>query len=258
MLLLIVAVGFGITKAGIFSQKTRAEMTDVIIYIILPCNIFGSFHKGITPEVLQQCAVVLAAAFGLQLLYIILNKFLYIKLPLERRIVVQYATIVNNASFMGLPVIESVFGQTGVLYGSIVLIPMRVFMWTAGLSLFTKTDNRQRIKMLSTHPCIWAVIFGFAYIFLPVELPSFLSGAIASIGNSTTALSMIIVGSILSEVDLKHIFDKWSCYYSVFRLIVIPAIVFGVLTLLGTDPLTNGVIVLSSAMPAAVTTAMLA
>ena len=257
-LLIIVAVGFGVTKAGIFSQKTRADVTNIVIYVILPCNIFSSFHKGLSAETLRQCAVVLFAALGLQLLYIVLNRLLYIKFPLERRVVIQYATIVNNASFMGLPVIGSVFGPIGVLYGSIVLIPMRIFMWTAGLSLFTKTDNKQRIKLLATHPCIWAVIFGFAFAFTPVELPEFLSSAIVAVGSCTMALSMIVVGSILSEVDLKHILDKDCFYYSIIRLIIVPAIVFGTLTLLNVDPTTNGVVVLSSAMPAAVTTAMLA
>jgi len=258
IILILIVVGFCITKAGLFSAKTKADMTNVVLYIVLPCNIFSSFHKGISSETIIQCAIVLLAAFGLQLLYILLNKILYIKFTPERRIVVQYATIVNNASFIGLPVIGSVYGEIGMLYGSFVLIPIRIFMWTAGLSLYTKAEKKQRIKVVATHPCIWAVILGFVYALVTFELPAFLSGAITAIGNCNLALSMIIIGSILSEADLKHLQDKDCFYYSFFRLIAIPAFVFGVLWLLRADPLTSGVIVLSSAMPAAATTAMLA
>ena len=256
-ILILVATGFGVTKAGVFSAKARADMTNVVIYVVMPCNIFTSFHKGISPEVLRQCLVVLLAASGLQVLYIILNKVLYKWIVPERRIVVQYATIVNNASFMGLPIIGSVFGEIGVLYGAIVLIPMRIFMWTAGLSLYTKTDNKKKIKTIATHPCILSVIIGFAYIFAPFELPGFLSNAISAIGGCTTALSMIIVGSILSGVDPKRFLEKECLYYSFFRLILIPAVLFGALKLLRADALTIGAVVLSSAMPAAATTAML-
>lgn len=258
MILLIVAVGYFITKIGLFSQKARADMTNIVIYVILPCNIFTSFHKGITPETLRQCAVVLIACFGLQIAYIFLNKILFFKFAPERKTVLQYATMVNNAGFMGLPVIESVFGSTGVLYGSIALIPIRIFMWTLGLSLFTKTDKKQMIKIICTHPCIWAVILGFIYVFTPVELPVFLSKTISAIGSCITALSMMIVGSILSEVKLGNLLDKGCFYYSFFRLIVIPALLLCVMLLLKADILTTGVVVLSSAMPAATTTAMLA
>jgi len=258
MILLIVAVGYMVTRAGMLSPKAREELTNLVIYIILPCNIFSSFHKGISPEMLKQCAIVLLVSLGMQLLYIALNKVLYNRFEPERRVVLQYSTICNNASFMGLPVIEAVFGQTGLLYGSIVLIPMRVFMWTAGLSLFTDTEVKQRVKTLATHPCIWAVIFGFAYIFAPFEMPVFLANTIKTIGGCTTALSMLIVGSILHGVDLKNVLDKDCLYYSFFRLIAIPALIYGVLVLLRADQLVTGVSVLSAAMPAAVTSAMLA
>ncbi len=254
---ILVAVGFFAAKKGIFSPEARRDMTNIVIYIILPCNIFHSFETSLSPDKLMQCAIVFVIAIGSQILYMIINKFAYNRYPLERRVVMQYATIVNNASFMGIPVIESVFGSVGSLYASIVLVPLRLFMWTSGLSLFTKTEKKQQFKSLATHPCIWAVILGFAYLFSPVRLPGFLSGTIDVIGKCITFTSMFIVGSILSEVNLRTILNKACFYYSFIRLIAIPAITFAVLRLIGIDPIVTGVAVLSSAMPAATMTAML-
>lgn len=256
-IIILVAVGFFAAKKGIFSPEARRDMTNVVIYIILPCNIFHSFETQLSTGMLRECAVVFAIALGAQLLYMVLNRILYNRIPIERRVVMQYATICNNAGFMGLPVIESVFGATGILYGSIVLIPMRIFMWTAGLSLFTRTDKKQQFKRLATHPCIWAVILGFAYLFSPLRLPEFLSSTINVIGSCTTAMSMIVVGSILSDVDFRKVFEKAVFYFSFIRLIAIPAVIFIVLKLIGIDPVVIGVSVLSSAMPAATVTAML-
>lgn len=254
---ILVAVGYFAAKKGIFSPQTRRDMTNVIIYIILPCNIFHSFETKLSVGILQECAIVFVIAFGAQLLYMVLNRLLYNRFPIERRIVMQYATICNNAGFMGLPVIESVFGATGILYGSIVLIPMRIFMWTAGLSLFTKTDRKQQFKSLATHPCIWAVILGFAYLFSPIRLPELVSSTINVIGSCMTAMAMIVVGSILSDVNFKKVFEKTTFYYSFIRLLAIPAFIFFVLKLIGIDNVVIGVSVLSSAMPAATVTAML-
>jgi predicted permease len=69
---------------------------------------------------------------------------------------------------------------------------------------------------------------------------------------------MLVVGSLLSGVDLKSIIDRDCFYYSFLRLAAIPAVVFGVLLLLKVDKLVTGVAVLSAAMPAATVTPMLA
>ena len=281
MMLIIIAVGYGITKTDMFSKKARSDMTNVVIYIVLPCSIFGSFHKGISMETMLQCGVVLLVALGLQVFYVIIKGILFRRIVYDKRIVLQYATMFNNASFMGLPILGTVFGDKGLLFGSIVLIPLRIFMWTTGLSLFAgsgieegKGVSRQgqpsltskaqigkiwkKTKPLLTHPCIWAVILGFVYIFSPISLSAFLSDAINSIGSCNTALSMMLVGSILSDVNAREVFDRDCFYYSLIRLILIPAFAFGVLTLMRIDALVIGVVVLSASMPAAMTTAMLA
>jgi len=255
---IFVAIGYFAAKKGIFGKNTRKDLTNFVIYVFLPCNIFASCASSLTVDVLMECLVVLIAAFGAQGLYAVLNRLIYNKFPEERRIVLQYATICNNAGFMGLPVIESVFGSLGTLYGSIVIIPMRIVMWTAGLSLFTRTDKKEQLKRLATHPCIWAVILGFAYLFSPVRLPGFLMGTINMLSRCVTPLSMIIVGGILSEVELKSVFEGSVFYYSLFRLALIPGIIFAVMALLKVDHVATGATVLSAAMPAATTTAMLA
>ena len=256
-ILILVAIGFIVAKKGIFGQETRRDMTNIVIYVILPCNIFHSFETALTTDMLRQCGIVFVISIGAQALYMILNKVLYNRIPQERRVVMKYATIVNNAGFMGLPVIGSVFGATGTLYGSIMLIPMRIFMWTIGLSLFTSSNKKQQFKQLATHPAIWAVILGFAYLFAPFRLPEFLSGAINVVGSCLTAMSMIVVGAILSEINFKTILDKECFYYSAIRLLLIPAAIFAVLRLVGVDPVVTGASVLSAAMPAATVTAML-
>ena len=257
-ILIMIAIGFAVTKAGFFSAKTRADLTDLSINIILPCSILSAFNRTATPDLLRQSAIVLIVAFGLQLLAFILNLFVYKKIPDNRSAIMKHGMISNNASFMGFPIIGAVFGPTGVLFGSIFLIPMRILMWTSGLSLFTEAGGKQKLKMLLSHPCIWSVFVGFAYMFVPFELPQFIWNAITYIGDCARVLPMLIVGSILSGIKLKDMLDLQCYFYSFFRLIAIPAVLFVVLMLLKVDELVRNVAVLSSAMPTAITTVMLA
>ena len=264
MIFLIIAVGYGITKTGMFSAKARTDVTNIVMYVVLPANIFSAFDVELTTDLLRQSGLVFIFAFGLQGLYMILNQVLYRRFPQGQRAVLKYATIGNNAGFMGLPIMGEIFGPIGMLYGSIMIIPMRIFMWTVGLALFisgeTKGAEKTKRNMMTliVHPCTWAVILGFGYMFAPFSLPAFLSNAIRTVGDTVTVLSMLVVGSLLTGMNLKSALDKGCFYYSFFRLLAIPAVAFIVLHLLEVDPVAKGVIVLTTAMPAAIATAMLA
>ena len=257
-LLITIALGYGITKLKMISPKTRAELTNIVINVILPCNIFAAFMGGVTPDMLRHSWIVLVCAFGLQFLVLLLNKFIYIKIPDRQAIILKYTTIVNNSAFLGLPVLGAVFGDVGVLYGSIFLIPQRIVMWTAGLSLFTSLNAKSKIKNLITHPCMIAVFVGFLYVCVPFSLPDFLSTSIRWVGEVTRVMPMIIVGSILSEVKFREVLDKNCFYFSFIRLIVIPAVMFFVLRMFDIDNTVIGVTVLMAAMPSAIVTAILA
>jgi len=262
-LLVTIALGYGITKGGMISPKTRAELTNLVINVILPCSIFSSFQQGMSPEILRWGIVVLLVASGLQFLVFILNKFLFLWIPTEKRIILKYAMITNNSAFMGLPVLGGVIGELGILYGSIFLIPMRILMWTTGLSLFTASEastasTGKRIVSVITNPNMIAVYLGIGFVFLPIQLPVFLMNAITTVGFCVRVVPMMIVGSLLSGVKFKEAFDIHSFYYSLFRLLVVPAIMLGALSLLKLDPVVVSVSVFMAGMPAANTTAVLA
>ena len=59
------------------------------------------------------------------------------------------------------------------------------------------------IKKVATHPCIVAVYIGLALLIFQIPLPDFLGNTIKSIGGCTTAISMILIGTILADVDAK-------------------------------------------------------
>ena len=240
------------------SPKTRADLTSIVLNVLLPCSIFSAYQRGLTPEILRWGLVVFLAAVGMQVLTFLLNKFLYNWIPPGRRLVLKYATMTNNASFMGFSVLGGIFGEIGILYGSIFIIPMRIMSWTSGLPLFTDLEARERVVSLVTNPCMVAVILGIGYVFVPFELPAFLTETIAVVGYCVRVMPMLIVGSILHGVKPKEVLDIHCFYYSFFRLIAIPAIMFGVLTLLDIDPIAISVTVLMAGMPSAVLTATLA
>lgn len=255
----IMLIGVVVRKKNMIDSKTRKAMSDLLINVILPCSIITSFDQEFTMDTLKKSMLVLAVCFGIQFLSVFISKMLYKSIPRAQQAVLRYGTICSNAGFLGLTVIGGLYGQEGLFYGAIALIPGRIFIWTAGVSLFTTAENKKEaFKKVALHPCMIAVYIGFAYMFSGITLPVFLDKTLNAVGGCTTAVSMIVIGAIIADTDIRTVVSKLILYYSAVRLLFIPLISLVILKLLNVDSLTIGISVLIAAMPAGSFTAILA
>jgi len=132
-------------------------------------------------------------------------------------------------------------------------------MWSVGVSYFSGggKDKKAIFKALA-HPCLIAVYIGIAIMTFRIPVPEILLSAIKKSSDCCTALSMFVIGAILTEVDFRTVFSKKTMLFSALRLIGIPALTLGVCMLAGADPLVTGVAVILAGMPAGATTSILA
>lgn len=259
MMFLMMATGVFLRKKNIITLEGKKVLTDLVIDLILPCNIIASFCIEFSPEILKRCGQVFVISCLIEVVCTFLATHIYKKFPKGKRMVLQYGTICSNAGFLGNPLTEGIYGSMGLLYASIYLIPQRIIMWSAGVSFFTESpDKKTLVKKVVTHPCIVACMIGIIVMGLQITLPDFLFDTINNIGKCTTAITMILIGAILSEADLKTMVTKTTAAFSLLRLIIIPLMVFAGCLLTRMPMLVTGVSVVLAAMPAGTTTAILA
>lgn len=234
-------------------------MTDLVIEIILPCNIISSFSVELDHELLAAGVQVLAISLILQLFCTAVSAFCYRSVPKRQRMILQYGTVCSNAGFLGNPVAEGLYGSVGLLYASIYLIPQRIVMWSAGVSYFTESPSKKDVlKKVITHPCIIAVFVGFVLMTAQIRLPGFVNRSIKSLGGCTTAATMLLIGAILADAGMKHMINKITLIFSVIRLLAIPAAVMAGCYLFHVEATAAGLSTVLAAMPAGSTTAILA
>ncbi len=256
---LLLAAGAVMRKKGILPASAKDILTDLVLYLVLPCNIIHSFRIDFDWKVLKSVLAVMAVAVMIQVLCMVLSCMLYNKEEPGRKKVFQYATLVSNAGFMGNPIAEGVFGAQGLMYASIYLIPQRIVMWSAGIACFTESSSvKEVVKKVATHPCIVSVYIGMVLMIGQVPLPEFLGMTIKAVGACTTPLSMLLIGTIFADLKLAGMVSIPVLRYTLIRLAVIPGISWLGCRLCGVDPLVTGVSVLLAAMPAGSTTAILA
>ena len=259
MMFLLMAVGVVLRKMNIITKEGKGMLTDLVIDLILPCNIISAFYMPMDHSVFVSGVEILIISILIQIFCTFISGILYRKVPKEKRMVLQYATVCSNAGFLGNPVAEGLYGSVGLLYASVYLIPQRIVMWSAGVSYFTECPSKKEVvKKVLKHPCIVAVEIGIVLMVTQVQLPGFLSSAIENVGGCTTAITMMLIGTILTDVDMRHILTRTTVAYSFIRLVFIPAVVFAGYWLANIDSVVAGVSVTLAAMPAGTTTAILA
>lgn len=259
-MLLFLLAGLVMRKKDVLSENGKAVLTNLLVDFILPCSIIHSFQVPFSEEVFSKCLAALVIAAGIQVFAFAISKIFYRSFDRTRRGILEYGTICSNAGMMGTAIAESVYGEMGMLYASLYLIPQRIAMWTIGLTCFEQAVSRKdMVKKVLLHPCIIAVEIGLIVMLGRIPVPGFVSDTLDMAGGCTTPLSMLFLGMVLAEIQhLRDMLDRQVLFYAAVRLVAFPAAVFAACRLLSADPLVTGVSVLLSAMPAGSTVAVLA
>lgn len=257
MMFLLVGIGFFVRKKGIIGGTARKELVNFCLYITLPFNIFHSFRMDWDSGMLTAFLEVLLLSIGYNVISIFIGFLFYHRSESRRQKPLRYGTIVSNGGFLGNPVIEGIYGMEGLFYASVFMLPVRIVMWSIGTSCFLKGSRENLVKKVLTHPCVAAIYLGLAAMISGIEFPVFLENTVSSISSCNTPLSMMLIGMMLAEMEPKGMLDETMAFYTAARLLLIPAVIFGITWFLPVSPLLRGITVIIAGMPAPVTTALL-
>lgn len=263
-ILVFLVIGWVFGKKQWITRDAASQLNFLVMNLILPCSIFSAFLSPPDSETLQASASILVLAILLQGVFWLVSRFLWksIKDPAERTNL-EYGTVSNNAGTLGMVIGQAAFGTSGMLYTSIYSIPLRIVMWSYGVTLYNRqsgVSDKALLKKVVTHPCMIAIFLGLIFMLgqpYGLLLPDLMRSTIAALGSCNTVLIMIVIGVILSDLPLKDLFGKTIVAYTLIRLILIPAAVLAGLALFQIGGMPLKICVLESAMPAPVTMAML-
>ena len=258
----MIFVGFLVRKLGLVSREGEKSITSLVIHVVLPCNIVTSFLSA-PPDGARDVSWIFLISLIVQLLAwiwgILFDRHLFRNASNDEKKSLRYGMICSNAGFLGTPLAEGAFGDAGMMLASVYLLPQRVMMWSAGLAIFSgERDRRAEIRKVITHPCVIACLIGLVLMLTKWTPPSLLLAPVQTLSRCNTALSMSVIGMILSEMDLKTLWDRKVALYTLHRLVTFPLIIYLLCMILPVSPLVRGVSVLLCCMPAGATTSMLA
>ena len=262
-LFIMILVGVYSSKKKIITPTINKGLTDVLIQIALPFMILTSFMFTFDDNIKSNIIKTLYYSLAAYIIVIILSYLLLIPVKGDKKTILHFANVFTNTGYVGFPILFSIYGPEGVIYGSIFNMFFVIFVWTYGLLLFKgkleKEDLKKEIKSIFLNPSIIAVFLGIIVLVFNIQLPKALSSSMESIGGMTGPLSMIIIGVILSNVKLKKHLGDWTIYYGIItKLIIIPIIILLLFFLIGDMSKAAVTVIIMVAMPASAMTSILA
>jgi len=253
VLFIIMMVGFYAKKKNFLNNTVDKGLSELLINITLPFMIVTSFNIKYQAEMVNNAQKILIYSFIIHIGLIFIGKLLFFKFPKDKQQVFRFITIFCNVGFMGYPVLESIYGGIGVFYAAIFNIPFNILVWTVGVMLFTGEKDFKSMRKAVANPALIAVFIGLILFAFSISLPIPIETSLKLVGSTTTPISMLIIGSMLAEMQFKNIFSDLSIYYATaVRLLLVPMIVYVVLKLLKVDTFLLNICVILQAMPAAV------
>ncbi len=252
-LFLLVALGFSLRKWNLVGNKTVNELTDILLTVILPFSVVASGNESCSEEMMTNVGL----SFLIVSLYYILAfiiSFLAFK-PFagnkETRASSINMAVFANTGFIGIPLSQIMYGQEGMIYAVIYNLIYNVFLFTFGVRLFDgKSSIKESLKGIFLDPLSISSILAIALFFSPVKLPAPVYSFFSTVGNMSSPLSMMIIGAWLVGVDFRNIMRRPMGYYvSLVRLVVLPLLVYFVLSFFDLDSVLKNSVVLVSALP---------
>lgn len=255
-LFLMMGTGYLAARCRLLSADFRRQFSQLILSVVSPCIIISAVLESDGQSAAMLSALIVAVFFFLLMIVLAALLTRLVRTPKAERGLDQLLLIFTNLGFMGIPVIQSIYGMAGVAMLSIFILIFNLLFFSYGV-LLVSTDRRLHLRKL-LNPAIVAALLALFFGLTGLHLPAPIESALASVGAANTPMAMMIIGASLAHSDIRAAFSKPRLYrVCALRLVAMPLIVLAIVRLLPIDPMLAGICVIVAAMPIASNCGML-
>ena len=260
ILFILILVGYIATKKNLIDSSLTKKLSKLIMNIFLPCMIINSMQLEYSPTILKKVLLLILISLLIYAIsFLIAIIFKAISKSKNDIGVYQFAILFSNVGFMGYPIVEAILGKDAIFYAAIFNIPFNLLIMTLGVFVICKENNNYSFSFKSLiNPVIISIFIGLSLFILNIKLPYIINRPIELLGNITTPLSMIVIGSMLCLSSISECVRNKKLYIvSFIRLILMPILIYFILKGIVDDKLLFSIPIVISSMPVASNTAIL-
>lgn len=259
IMMILILVGFICYKLKLITAEVNVKLSALLLSLINPVLILTSYQTEFHMEQLIGLLTAFLLAAASVLISIILAQFLIRKSPMENRPIERFSIIYTNCGFMGIPLVNGVFGAQGVFYLTSYLTVFNLLLWTHGIIIMKGDKSLRGILNVIKTPAIVATVLGLILFVTRISLPGTLLKTLNYIGGMNTPMAMIVAGATIAQTNIFKAFVGLRIYWvSLIRLLIVPLLTLLLFSFLPVDKTIMMTIVIASACPAAASATLFA
>lgn len=210
---LVVGLGFGTTRAGLFSAPDMRIFGRFVISIALPALLFNALAKRDVAEVFDPVFMGIYAAASLLVMAIALIWFRRLRgMALDRAAICVMGAACSNSGYMAFPVLLLAFPALApkvlamsLMVENLLMIPVMLTLIAigrgerAGVGAMIWGIARNLIR----RPLILGMIAGLAWSILQLPIPEAMDRALGMISTAAVGLALFVLGGSLAGIALR-------------------------------------------------------
>ncbi len=252
IMLILIFTGVLCAKTGIIGKEANRDLSKFVLEIVNPVVIFMAYQSEYRPSLAKNLLITFelsVASFAVMILlaYVLIRRKEGRETEIER-----FSLIYSNCGFMGIPLVSALFGDEGVFYLTAFITVFNIFVWTHGIILISGERSMKNIVKVLRSPTIISIALGLICFFARIRLPEIPAQALTFIKEINTPMAMIVSGVTMADTDILRLVKNPRVYIvCLFRLLVIPLAVVGMLSVFEISSKVMLTIIAAAAAPSA-------
>lgn len=257
IVVLFIIMGFGVIlgKKDIVDERTSNRISSLVLSFTFPALIISSMDRDFDAGMFHNSLILLGVTFLICFVIIIVieAEVRLTKTHSASMSARQFIMLFGNTSFMGIPVLNALYGADGIFYAAVMSVAFNFLMFSYGIYILCR-DARPSFKKIFLNSGFIGTAIGLVLFVTPLSLPYIISRPIAWCGDMTIPLALIVAGSIISRNKLSDIVRPAEVWITSFiRLVLYPAVMIAILSLFGMNAYIMSILVIVFATPAPLT-----
>ena len=241
---------------GLGADITRQVLTSLVYYLLLPALVIQVLWKA--PLGISSFGIAASAAAGV-LVSILLSTLICRRCHHDGRITgaVVLAASFPNATYMGLPVLESLYGDAGrsiaIQYDLFACTPLLLTVGILLASFYGQRENPVSLwRSLLRVPPLWAALFGVLVNLAGIDMPVALDQWLGMLAPGVIPLMLFSLGLSLRWDTINRSRLPTVIPIVILQLAVAPLVVWAVSQGVGLEGIIRTGTVMEAAMPSMV------
>ncbi len=252
IMLLLIIVGILCFKGGIITTNGRKDMSSLVLSVVNPIVILLAYQKEFEMRLLRGLVaslVLSAIAFAVAIL---VSNLLIRRKDGRETDIERFSAIYSNCGFMGIPLVNALFGSEGVFYLTAFLTMFNLLIWTHGIIQISGVRSIKSVKKALLSPSIIAIAVGMMLFLARISLPDIMYQSLDYVAMMNTPLAMLVAGATIAETNVFNAFKNIRIYWvTLIKLAIIPLVLLAIFRFISVDDTVKLTVITAMSAPTA-------